>query len=428
MANLLQIKRSTTTGTASGLANGELAYSSATDALFIGSPNGSVVAIGGVRIPGTLTANQALVANSTSGINNIISANLTLSGSLTANGSLGTSGQSIFANATGGVYWATPAAFSNGTAYTWASVQTFNANIVANAASILVQNTTSISVVNTNGIYVGNTASNVVISNTVSSFGGNVSITGVANVTGNVTLGSASFFVGNGNFLSTVNATNITTGTLPYAQLGVNVVNTSGSFTITGLDTFQANLHTGNTTVNTQVSNAQLTINAGNTGTVNASSISVGNATINATFGPATILINGSGIANATGANNAFSLGGALAAVYVNTSAAFTIGGILTHSANLHTGNSTVNSQFSNAAILLANATTTTSFGLTDIRLGNTASNVVISNTTSTFAGNLVITNTANVAGNVVFSGANTNIAGQLVAGNAAFGLSLIHI
>ena len=528
MANLLQIKRSTSTGTATGLANGELAYSSATDALFIGSPNGSVVAIGGVRIPGTLTANQALVANSTSGINNIISANLTLSGSLTANGSLGTAGQSIFANATGGVYWATPAAsFSNGTAYTWSAIQTHTANInignttvntqisnsifiamdgntathntssisvgnatinatmgpatlvingagIANStgannafslggalaatyvntsaaftiagilthsanlhtgnttvnsqfsnSTILISNATSTTTIGLTDIRVGNTTTNVVISNTVSSFSGNVSITGVANVTGNVTLGSASFFVGNGNFLSTVNATNITTGTLPYAQLGVNVVNTSAAFTIAGILTHSANLHTGNTTVNSQFSNAQLTINAGNTGTVNASSVSVGNATINATFGPATILINGAGIANSTGANNAFSLGGALAAAYVNTSAAFTIAGILTHSANLHTGNTTVNSMFSNAAILLANATTTTSFGLTDIRLGSTASNVVISNTTSTFAGNLVITNTANVAGNVVFSGANTNIAGQLVAGNAAFGGSI---
>ena len=38
------------------------------------------------------------------------------------------------------------------------------------------------------------------------------------------------------------NATNITTGTLPYAQLGANVVNTSSAFTITGVHTYNANL------------------------------------------------------------------------------------------------------------------------------------------------------------------------------------------
>ena len=63
MANLIQIKRSTTASTPGSLANGELAFTSNGDVLYIGSPNGSVVAIGGVRVPGFLTANQALVAN-----------------------------------------------------------------------------------------------------------------------------------------------------------------------------------------------------------------------------------------------------------------------------------------------------------------------------------------------------------------------------
>ena len=209
--------------------------------------------------------------------------------------------------------------------FTITGVHTHNANIVANAASVLVQNATSISVINTNGIYVGNTTTNVVISNTISTFGGNLAVTGVANVTGNVTIGASAFFVGNGVYLTTVNATNITTGTLPYAQLGVNVVNTTGSFTITGLDTFQANLHTGNSTVNTQISNA---------------------------------------------------------------------------------------------TILISNSTSTTTLGLTDLRLGSTTTNVVISNTTSSFGGNVTVTSYLNV-GNVASNGtAYVSNGFYVVAGN----------
>ena len=67
MANLIQIKRSEATATPTLLANGELAWSGNSNVLFIGS-NSAVTAIAGIRNPGTLTANQALVANSTSGI------------------------------------------------------------------------------------------------------------------------------------------------------------------------------------------------------------------------------------------------------------------------------------------------------------------------------------------------------------------------
>ena len=69
--NLIQIKRSLNTANATGLANGELAFTSNGDVLWIGA-NGAVLPIAGKRFPGTLTANQALVANATSGIDKII--------------------------------------------------------------------------------------------------------------------------------------------------------------------------------------------------------------------------------------------------------------------------------------------------------------------------------------------------------------------
>lgn len=76
--NLIQIKRSLNTATPPSLANGEFAFTSNGDVLYIGA-NGTIVPVAGKRVPGTLTANQALVANATSGIDKIITANLTLS-------------------------------------------------------------------------------------------------------------------------------------------------------------------------------------------------------------------------------------------------------------------------------------------------------------------------------------------------------------
>jgi hypothetical protein len=75
MSNLIQIKRSNTTAVPGALANGELAFSGNGDVLYIGN-FGAVHAIGGLRVPGVLTANQALVANSTSGIDEIRTAKI----------------------------------------------------------------------------------------------------------------------------------------------------------------------------------------------------------------------------------------------------------------------------------------------------------------------------------------------------------------
>jgi hypothetical protein len=246
-----------------------------------------------------------------------------------------------------------------------------------------------------------------------------LTVTGTANVSGNVVVGgslnaanvTATVFTGpltgtasNATNLNSqpgsfyTNATNITTGTLPWAQAPSGTVNATGAFTISGLYTHTANIHTGNSTVNTQQSNAIIVINNSNTATLNASSIGFGNATVNSVYGLATLAINGATIANSTGANNAFNLGGAAAASYVNTSGAFTISGIHTYTANIVVGNTTVNTQQSNATILISNSTSTTTLGLTDLRIGNTTTNVIISNTVSSFGANVNVLNTINTA------------------------------
>ena len=111
MANKIQIKRSTTNAAPTGLANGELAYTSNGEILFLGHPDGSTgsIAIGGRRVPGTLTANQALVANSTLGIDKVIVANLVPT-QIYANGAVGTNGQVLVSGEAGNVHWVTPAA------------------------------------------------------------------------------------------------------------------------------------------------------------------------------------------------------------------------------------------------------------------------------------------------------------------------------
>lgn len=164
--NLIQIKRSATAAVPASLANGELAFTSNGNVLYIGSPNGSIVAISGARFPGTLTANQALVANSTSSINEIRAGTANV-GAIYANGSLGTAGQVLTSNSTG-IYWSV-AATGNGTV---TSVGTgsgltgglitnsgtisvlANNGIVANSAGVFVRAGTGVTV-NATGVHIG---------------------------------------------------------------------------------------------------------------------------------------------------------------------------------------------------------------------------------------------------------------------------------
>ena len=161
MSNLIQIKRSTANATVTGLANGELAYTQASNTLWIGLPDGSgAAAIAGVRNPGTLTANQALVANSTSAIDKVIVANLVPT-VLWANGAAGNNSTFLSANSTGGVYWeVTSSITTNADAqYTWTNTQTFqntisfNGSILANTVNAVTYTVGSSVVANSSGVY-----------------------------------------------------------------------------------------------------------------------------------------------------------------------------------------------------------------------------------------------------------------------------------
>jgi hypothetical protein len=115
-ANKIQIKRSVSNGAVSGLSNGELAFTQASNTLWIGLPDGSgVVSIAGARNPGVLTANQALVTNSSSGIDKVIVANLNVQ-QIYANGSVGTAGYVLASGAAGNTYWINPSTLTTSAA------------------------------------------------------------------------------------------------------------------------------------------------------------------------------------------------------------------------------------------------------------------------------------------------------------------------
>lgn len=198
MANMIQIKRSLNTASPTSLANGELAYTANGDVLFIGS-NSVVVPIGGKRVPGVLTANQALVANATGYLDTVKAANLIFT-SLSANGSYGSAGQVLVSNGTG-IYWGTGTSGSN------TQVQ-FNDSGVANATAGFTFDKTS------NTLFVGNNVSTTLLTVSGTTASSNTT-TGAATVAGglgvNGRINVTDLAAGNTSVYSTLNGTSLTT-------------------------------------------------------------------------------------------------------------------------------------------------------------------------------------------------------------------------
>ena len=95
MAQTIKIKRSTSTSAPGSLVAGELAYSDASDKLFIGQPSdNAVTAIGGKvyvdmldHTAGTLTASSAILVDANSKIDQLKTANLTINANAITSGS-----------------------------------------------------------------------------------------------------------------------------------------------------------------------------------------------------------------------------------------------------------------------------------------------------------------------------------------------------
>lgn len=305
MANLIQIKRSTTTASPTSLANGEFAYSSNGNVLFIGA-NGAVEAIGGKRNPGTLTANQALVANSTSGIDKVITANAVLQ-KVYANGSFGSTGYLLATDAGGNTFWQNPAAlttaaggsdtqvqFNSGGAFAGDTGLTFNSTTDTLSTNTVQSNTVNAAVHSVGTNFIANstgitTTGYANVATTLAA--GNTTITGFANVVGDTAVlrvgNSANYIVGNTSGFYPVSNTlaaalgaaaqrwvlNATTGSFAGAVSGITTL-AAGNTTVTGFVNASASVNSAILSVGTSfVAN---TTGAYHTGTVNGAVVSVG--------------------------------------------------------------------------------------------------------------------------------------------------------
>jgi hypothetical protein len=270
-SSTIQIKRSTTTSTPSTLAAGELAFSNVvggSGTLFIGSTDGaSVVAIGGARYPGTLTANQALVANSTSGINRVYAANVDLS-LLGANGSQGSAGQILYSGGTTtNAYWAAAPSTNVDAQYAWTNTQSYSNTITFNGG--------------------------IVSTNTFSANGG---------------VGTAGQVLTSGGAGANVYWTTL------------NGVNTAAQYSWSNTQTFSNTITFGsNILVGTTANAGSFTTGGGYGSTtggavVNATVVAIGNSTVNGSITSNATVTYFTGTAYT--ANNATNLGGVAAASY----------------------------------------------------------------------------------------------------------------
>ena len=390
MANLIKIKRSSSTAAPASLNEGELAVSFLSGKLFVGNST-AVIPIGGVHSPGTLTANQALVANATSGIDKVIVANLVPT-FVYANGASGTAGQVLLSNSTGGVYWGnatsdldsltdvTISSASNNQIllYDSTSSQWQNHSILANSGQInltfspcgsRVQLSLLPDVTINSSLTVGNSTVNSVVNSTAVSTS-NLAATNAITVGSNVTVNTSSFFVGNSTVNAVVNSASVTASNLA----ALNTIVVGSEITVNTSSFF-----VGNSTVNAVVNSSSLSI--GNS-LINATSVSVGNSSansiINSTAVSATSLLVGSNVT-------------------VNTTSFFV-------------GNSTVNSVVNSTFVTTTNITTNTANVTGSITVG---SNVSI-NTSTIFIGNSTV-NTTIQAGNIALRGTQISIGPDLV-------------
>jgi hypothetical protein len=142
------------------------------------------------------------------------------------------------------------------------------------------------------------------------------------------------------------NATNITTGTLPYAQIPANVINTTAAFTRTGITTFSANVVLGSSglSANGSFGTATHVLHSNGTATYWAA------ATVAASYVQNTDSRVLSGNLNFTGTNNFFSTGLFVGANVIANTTALTVGN--------STANSTTNATAVTAHIQHANRPT----------------------------------------------------------------------
>ena len=259
------IKRSLETATPASLANGELAWTSNGDILYIGA-NDVIVPIGSKRTPGVLTANQAIVANSTGMIDVI------RMGNSTVNAVVNSTSLSL-ANSTVTITIVKPtAAEAAGANFlradgTWAEAGSGEAA----GSNTQVQFNDSDAFGGSAGFTFDKAANNLSVANTI-----DVAVLRQGNSTVNV--------YSNSVILMIRNATSSANHTADGFIAGTSVVNTTafaaGANVILGI----ADLKIGNSTVNSLSNSVLFTLrNASATANLAPAGLVVGTSTVNAT-------------------------------------------------------------------------------------------------------------------------------------------------
>jgi hypothetical protein len=399
---------------------------------------------------------------------------LQLNAGLVANGGLGSAGQVLTSNGTT-TYWSTVSGGAGGSVntaaqYTWTNLHTFSANVAFTGNGIgLTTNTAAIYLggladnnwkigrntgSTTKWRYTNNSIDVIVAASALEGYsiglisGNSYFETGYLGtyIAANVTIGNSSSnstinstaFSGSANNTTYLNgqlasyytnATNITTGTLPYAQIPANIVNTTGSFTLSGNTTLagtntviSSNLNVTGTFIN--VASAFLVNSTGayHTGTMNAASYTVGTTfTANAT------LVNTAAI-NVTGQVNT-------ATLFVTTSANIASSNIIANTAGIFVTNTTgvvnaavhsvgtstiANSTGVYTGIINAASHTVGAAFTANATLTNTVS-LVVSTNTSTFGTAMYVIASGNVGIGVATPAYTLEVNGSFAATTKSF-------
>ena len=385
MANLIQVKRSTTNSTPASLTAGELAYSflNTSNSLFVGntSAGGPIRIAGGnyawlyqanTSQPGGLTANAVVLTNGNSFVTNWKTNALTVGvdGATVSISNIATFANTTqLGNAVGGSNtelvssWAIKTYIDNNAARLPNTYVAFGANSVANGGSSGFTFDSTNLILSVGNTTVNTQISQTAITTTATVSTGNVNTTGVVNasiainVGANVTINTTSYEIGNATSNSVLTATfltvgNTTTGTVNAFALNISGVVASGNATVTGF--------------------------------INASSYGTFNGVVNATS------LNSTGATTSTFANNVTITGTA------NVSSGINVGAnVVLSTTSVSVGNATVNTQITAGTIKLNGS---------DIVIGNTATNTSITGTSVTIGGTTSITNTL-ATGNTTVTG-----------------------
>jgi len=354
MTNLLQIKRSTANATVTGLQAGELAFTQAGNTFFVGAPDGTSgsIRIGGQMVPGTLTANQALVANSTSGIDKVIVANL-VANSVWANGAAGNPNDVLTSNGTA-IFWKAPvtvitagAGLTGGGTSGNVTLDVVAANGISVSADAVGVLANSGLVANSTGLHIVTSGDATLIANSSGLFVNDATISiATSQLTGDVALGTntsgnyvASISTANGIAGAVANAEGTTPSLYVVANNGI-VSNSSGVFAAAsnGISVTSAGINVLAATGGGLVSNSSgVFVTPGSGLSVNATGVQVvaGTGGGLVSNGSGVFVISGNGISvNATGVHV---VAGANGGLLSNSSGVFvtTGNGLLSNSSGL---------------------------------------------------------------------------------------------